>query len=135
MSEPLWIRNDVALAIHRRQLAEHGGQDGVRDPGLLQSALARPKNLHAYQPDRADLPALAASYAYGIAKNHPFLDGNKRTALVVCRTSLRLNGWDLDATQEDKYLTFLRLAEGRLTEEALVEWLRGRCRLLGDGLG
>lgn len=124
MTEPLWIRDDVAFAIHRRQLAEHGGQDGLRDPGLLESALARPKNLHAYEPERADLPTLAAAYAWGIVKNHPFLDGNKRTALVVCRTFLKLNGWDLEATQEEKYRTFLRLAEGRLKEEELAEWLR-----------
>jgi len=126
MDEPIWVREDVVLAIHRRQLAEHGGSDGVRDGGLLSSALARPKNLVAYGEPAPDAAALAASYAYGIAKNHPFVDGNKRTALVVARTFLLLNGLDLSASQEEKYRTFLSLAEGRLSEEDLAEWLRQR---------
>ncbi len=112
------------LAIHRRQLAEHGGGEGIRDPGLLASALARPRNLIAYSESALDLAALAASYAWGIARNHPFVDGNKRTAYVVCRTFLRLNGRDLSATHEEKFLTFLQLAEGRLSEQGLAQWLR-----------
>jgi death-on-curing protein len=124
MPEPIWIREDVVLAIHRRQLAEHGGGDGLRDAGLLASALARPKNLLSYADPLPDLALLAASYAWGIARNHPFVDGNKRTAYVVCRTFLQLNGQDLDASQEDKYRTFLRLAEGRLAEEKLAGWIR-----------
>ena len=124
MAEPLWLREDVVLAIHRRQLAEHGGSGGLRDPGLLDSALARPKNLLSYSAEEPDLALLAASYAWGLARNHPFVDGNKRTAYVVCRTFLRLNGRDLDAPQEEKALTFLRLAEGRLTEQELVAWIR-----------
>ncbi len=124
MNEPIWIRDDVVVAIHRRQLAEHGGGTGIRDPGLLASALARPKNLIAYS-DEADLPALAAAYAYGIVRNHPFVDGNKRTAFVVCRVFLTLNGCELDASREEKYLKFLNLAEGRLSENELAEWLRG----------
>lgn len=126
MPEPIWIRDDVVLAIHRRQLAEHGGGEGLRDAGLLASALARPKNLLSYSDPPPDLVLLAASYAWGIARNHPFVDGNKRTAYVVCRTFLRLNGQDLDASQEDKYRTFLRLAEGRLAEEDLAGWIRER---------
>lgn len=126
MKEPAWIREDVVLAIHRRQLAEHGGSQGVRDPGLLDSALARPKNLVAYSDaqDGPDLATLAASYAWGLVRNHPFVDGNKRTAYVVCRTFLLLNGRDLEASSEEKYLTFLRLAEGRLSEQELASWIR-----------
>lgn len=124
MGEPVWVRDDVVLAIHRRQLAEHGGGEGIRDPGLLDSALARPKNLLAYSAEVPDLALLAASYAWGLVRNHPFVDGNKRTAYVVCRTFLILNGWELEAAQEEKYLTFLRLAEGVLTEPDLARWIR-----------
>jgi len=123
MREPVRVRDDVVLAIHRRQLAEHGGGEGIHDPGLLDSALSRPKSLLAYSTE-PDLALLAAAYAWGLARNHPLVDGNKRTAYVVCRTFLRLNGRDLDASQEEKYLTFLRLAEGRLTEQALAAWIR-----------
>jgi death-on-curing protein len=124
MGEPVWVREDVVLAIHRRQLAEHGGGEGIRDPGLLDSALSRPKNLLVYAAEEADLAALAAAYAWGITQNHPFVDGNKRTAYVVCRTFLRLSGQDLSASQEEKFLTFLRLAEGRMTEQELAGWIR-----------
>lgn len=122
-SDHIWITEKLATAIHRRQLAEHGGMDGVRDAGLLSSALARPQHLLAYSSERPILTRLAAAYAYGIAKNHPFLDGNKRTAYVVCRTFLLLNGSDIEATQEEKYLTILQLADGNLSEEKLAEWL------------
>lgn len=128
MDDPTWISSELALAIHARQVAEHGGLDGVRDPGLLDSALARPRQKFAYVDPTPDLPALAASYAYGIARNHPFLDGNKRTAFVVCRTFLLLNGMDFEATREEKYRTFLGLAEGRVSEEELAEFLRSRAR-------
>jgi len=124
MAEPIWIREDVVRAIHRRQLTEHRGQPGIRDEGLLASALARPKNLIAYSENDPDLAALAAAYAFDIASNHPFLDGNKRTAFVVCRVFLLLNGRDLNASREQKYLTFLRLASGDLSEEDLAAWLR-----------
>src|SRR6185295_10123280 len=132
MREPVWVRDDVVLAIHRRQLAEHGGGEGIRDPGLLDSALARPKNFLAYSEEEPDLALLAASYAWGLTRNHPFVDGNKRTAYVVCRTFLRLNGQDLNASQEEKYLTFLHLAEGRLTEQELAAWIRQH---LADAIG
>ena len=118
-----WLLTDVVLAIHKRQIAEHGGSDGVRDLGLLESALARPRNIAAYEPE-ADVARLGAAYAFGIAKNHPFVDGNKRTALVACRTFLMLNGYQLNATPAEKYLTFLSLAEGSLSEEELSDWLR-----------
>ena len=118
-----WLRIDAVLAMHKRQIAEHGGGDGVRDIGLLESAMARPRNIAVYEPD-ADIARLAAAYAFGIAKNHPFIDGNKRTALVACRTFLLLNGYQLTATPTEKYLTFLSLAEGSVSEEALADWLR-----------
>ncbi len=123
MPELIWINEELALTIHNRQLAEHGGMAGVRDAGLLSSALARPQHLLAYSKDQPEITALAAAYGFGIAKNHPFLDGNKRTAYVVCRTFLMLNGHDLQATQEEKYTTFLKLAEGNLSEEELANWL------------
>lgn len=113
--------------MHKRQIAEHGGTNGMRDEGLLLSALARPENLHAYG-ENVDSAALAASYAFGIAKNHPFLDGNKRTALVVAVSFLNLNGYDFDAPPQDTYTTFLRLAEGSIQEEDLAAWFRERLR-------
>lgn len=119
----VWILEETVTAIHGRQIAEHGGSEGIRDQGLLQSALARPQNLLAYGED-VDLAALAASYAFGIAKNHPFIDGNKRTALVVMRTFLAANGADFKAGQEDKYITILKLAEGSIEEDELAVWVR-----------
>ncbi|MEE9295005.1 MAG: type II toxin-antitoxin system death-on-curing family toxin [Phycisphaerae bacterium] len=130
MPEPVWVREDVVLAIHNRQLAEHGGLEGIRDQGLLASALARPRNRYAYSDDDPDIASLAASYAHAITSNHPFADGNKRTALVVCRTFLKLNGLDLIASQADKYDTFLALAAGRLSEKELADWIRVRTRKL-----
>lgn len=120
-----WLRVDAVLAMHKRQIAEHGGGDGVRDMGLLESALSRPKNIEAFEPD-ADIARLAAAYAFGIAKNRPLVDGNKPTALVACRTFLILNGYQLTADPADKYLTFLSLAEGTVSEVELAEWLRTR---------
>ncbi len=122
-----WLRVDAVLAMHKRQIAEHGGGDGVRDLGLLESALGRPQNIALYEPD-SDIARLAAACAFGIAKNHPFVDGNKRTALVACRTFLVLNGYELTATPTGKYLTFISLAEGSLSEEELATWLRDKIR-------
>lgn len=109
--------------MHSQQLAEHGGSDGIRDETLLDSALAKPLNVFAYADD-ADIFRLAASYAFGIARNHAFVDGNKRTALVVSMTFLDLNGWDIVAPKEDVYLTFLHLAEGSFSEEELAAWFK-----------
>src|SRR2546422_11485639 len=106
MAEIVWLLEEAVREIHQRQIAEHGGSLGIRDEGLLLSALARPQNLLAYGED-PDLAALAAAYAFGIARNHPFIDGNKRTALVTARTFLLLNDADLEASQEEKYITFL----------------------------
>ena len=118
-----WLRTDAILAIHQRQIAEHGGESGVRDIGLLESALARPRNIHAYEVE-ADIARLAASYAFGIAKNHPFIDGNKSMALLAARTFIVLNGFQLNAPQMEQYLTFLSLAGGTLSEDELAGWLR-----------
>src|SRR5215211_8338388 len=123
MPKIVWLLEETLTAIHHRQIAEHGGSEGLRDEGLLLSALARPQNLLAYGEPAPDLASLAAAYAYGIARNHPFVDGNKRTALVAARTFLILNGVDLDATQDEKVLTFLNLAEGVMSEEELAEWI------------
>lgn len=115
------------MLIHSRQLAEHGGDSGVRDPGLLESALDRPLNRLRYEPD-CSLARLAAAYAAGLAGNHPFVDGNKRVAMVVALLFLRLNGLILEAEPAEKYLTFMRLAAGELSEEQLGDWLAGRVR-------
>lgn len=129
--ELVWVVLNAVLAIHREQIAEHGGTDGVRDEGLLQSALARPQNLLAYG-EQVDLAALAACYAYGVAKNHPFLDGNKRTALVVAITFLNLNGYDFDAPASETYSHFLGLAEGIISEDELAGWIRERLHPIND---
>lgn len=125
-----WLRNDLVIAIHRRQLAEHGGGDGVRDAGLLDSALWKPKSLNDYGDPPPDIAALAASYVYGICRNHPFVDGNKRTALVVCRVFLKINGYDLVASGADKYRIMMELAAGNLAEDALAAWIRDHLKAL-----
>lgn len=124
MKEVVWVKDETVLAIHHRQLEEHGGLEGIRDQGLLQSALYRPKNLFAYTELPPDIASLAASYAWGIVKNHPFFDGNKRTAYVVVRTFLKLNGYDLQASNQEKYQTWIDLAANKLSEEQLAEWIR-----------
>ena len=126
IAQIVWLLEETVIAIHQRQISEHGGSEGLRDEGLLASALARPQNVLAYAQPPPDLAALAAAYAYGIARNHPFVDGNKRTALVAARTFLLLNGVNLEANQDEKYLTFLQLAQGALTEEQLADWIRKR---------
>lgn len=118
----LWIATEVALAAHAEQLAEHGGGEGVRDAGALASAMARPRNLAlSGTPDGA---ALAAAYAFGIARNHPFVDGNKRTAAVVAETFLALNGRDLSASDAELVVAIVALASGELSEDELADWFR-----------
>ena len=118
----VWLSEEFVKAVHEEQLAEHGGPSGIRDHGLLASAVARPQNRALYEsPDAADL---AASYAYGIAKNHPFTDGNKRTAFVALEVFLDLNGWSLTATDEDCVLTILKLASSEINEAELATWIR-----------
>ena len=128
MPEWVWISSELAEAIHERQLSEHGGPSGVRDRSLFESALARPRQLAAYGGAGVDAPALAAAYAFGLARNHAFVDGNKRTAYVVCRTFLVLNGWDLVGTLAERYRVFIELADGKISEAELAEWLRGHSR-------
>jgi len=118
----VWIDPNVLLAVHEEQLAEHGGASGTRDMGLFESAIARPQNLAHYgAPDAADL---AASYGCGIARNHPFVDGNKRTAFVAVELFLALNGHELPADDADCVLTMLAVAAGTLDEAAFAQWLR-----------
>lgn len=121
MSEPEWLDLDIVLDFHAEQLALFGGADGLRDLGLLESALARPANKFAY--GEIDLPMLAAAYGYGIAKNHPFIDGNKRTALASMIVFLGLNGADLDAPQEEATAIMLSLAAGEIMENLLARWI------------
>jgi len=121
VAEPVWIELDVVLAIHDEQLAEHGGQPGVRDAGLLESALGRPRNRFAH--GEPSIARLAACYAFGISRNHPFLDGNKRTSLVVAELFLELNGYLLAASDTECVATFVQLAAGDLTEDQLAEWI------------
>jgi death-on-curing protein len=117
-----WIGSDAALAAHAEQLAEHGGAEGIRDLGALESALARPVNLAAYgEPDAA---ALAAAYAFGIARNHPFVDGNKRTAAVVSVAFLFVNAFDCTASPPELTVAFLALAAGELSEDEMADWFR-----------
>jgi len=119
-----WVDPHVVQAIHKSQIARHGGLDGVRDPGLIESALARPRNLAAYsEPDAADL---AAAYACGIAKNHGFLDGNKRTALVVALLFLANNGFDTTVNQLDVVRLMESVADGSMDEPAAADWFRSR---------
>ena len=120
----VWIERALALTIHERQLAEHGGGTGVRDESLLESALARPQQLHAYGDPPPDLADLAASLAFGLARNHPFVDGNKRTAAVACETFLLLNDASLQASDIELYPVYLALAEGSLAEADFAAWLR-----------
>lgn len=127
----IWITRALALSIHERQLSEHGGGTGVRDEGLLDSALAKPQQLHAYGDPPPDLASLAASLTFGLSRNHPFVDGNKRTAAVACETFLILNGAALDATDPELYEVFASLAAGELTEAGFADWLRPRLRLRG----
>ncbi len=122
MTSWVWIERSVLLAVHDEQLAEHGGAVGLRDAGLFDSALARPLNLAAYgEPDVADL---AASYGVGLAKNHPFVDGNKRTAFVAVELFLALNGYALTASDADCVLTMLGVAAGDIDEVAFAAWIR-----------
>ncbi|MGA7218395.1 MAG: type II toxin-antitoxin system death-on-curing family toxin [Candidatus Sulfotelmatobacter sp.] len=120
---PRWIDPRALLLLHGETLAEHGGLAGVRDHGLLESALARPRNLHAYEPE-SDLAQLAAAYGFGIARNHPFNDGNKRTAFLAIGLFLLINGRELIADPVEAVAVILSLAEDSLSEPGLAEWIR-----------
>ena len=125
MNEPLWLNSEIILAIQGELLARFGGLDGIRDSGLLESALNRPLQLfHYVKPDLFDL---AASYAHGIVKNHPFLDGNKRAGFMAAYTFLGVNGFQLEAPEEEAVLQTLALAAGEIEADAYAAWLRKSC--------
>jgi death-on-curing protein len=129
MKQFTWVLDEVVLALHDEQLSAHGGLSGIRDRGVVESALARPRNLAAYDACD-DIARLAAAYAYGIAKNHGFADGNKRTALVTADLFLMLNGYELVSSPVENVLTILSLAEGSLSETALTSWFRQNIKSL-----
>lgn len=130
-TEPEWIEVKVVRLFHQRQLAEHGGLSGIRDEGLLLSALARPPQLWCYGNPPPDLCDLASAYAHGLAKNHPFLDGNKRTAAIACELFLNLNGRFFTIGEEIKYPHYLALAAGEHDEASFAVWLREVTRPAG----
>ncbi len=122
-----WLDKQLILAVHDEQLAEHGGLSGVRDNGLLESALARPEHLAAY--GKPDIAELAASYGYGIARNHPFIDGNKRTAFVAALLFLAFNDYGLQASDADKVIVMLKVAAGEITEAEFATWICNNSKL------
>lgn len=122
MQEPFWISKDTTIAMHHRQLSEHGGMEGIRDEGLLESALAKPQNLFLYSDQSVDIVRMAASYAYGLASNHPFIDGNKRIALVVSQTFLALHGYKFVGSFSEEYDVFIKIASGEWDEDRLAQW-------------
>jgi death on curing protein len=121
--EPEWLVLGIVIAFHHENLQRFGGPSGIRDQTMLESALDRPKNKHAYAAEY-DLAALAAAYAFGIARNHPFVDGNKRAAYVAMETFLELNGFDIEISDDSGIETFRALAAGTLSEEDLATWIR-----------
>jgi death on curing protein len=123
MKEPIWIGVLETLVLHELGLVAFGGAAGVRDHGLLESVLARPRNLLVYRKKKPSLARLAAAYAFGIIKNHPFIDGNKRAALVIAFAFLEVNGVEMDASEEEAYRVFTDLASGRMSEEELAAWM------------
>lgn len=122
MSEPVWLTPEIVIAIHEMQLAEHGGPAGIRDMGMLESALGRPQNKFAYS--ETDLAVLAAAYGFGVARNHPFIDGNKRTSLLVIYTFLGINDVDFIVPEAEFATIILDLAAGEVSEESLARWIR-----------
>jgi death on curing protein len=128
MREPIWIDLETALVYHDESLAEHGGAEGIRDGSALESALAKPKKLLACSESPPSFCRMAAAYACGIARSHPFVDGNKRTALIVSLAFLALHRIEVTASKEDRYETFFRLAEGGVTESQLAEWFAKNSR-------
>ena len=129
MTEPFWLTRQAIEIIHDEQLVEHGGAGGIRDAGLLESALARPRNLFAY--GEADICALAAAYAAGIVRNHPFVDGNKRTGFLAAYSFLAVNGLELDAPEAEAVVMTLGLASGEMPEQGYAAWLRDHAAPVG----
>ena len=128
MKEPIWVLQDTAIAVHQMLLAEHGGLSGIRDETLLNSALARPLQHFTYNSD-ISITELVASYSYGLAKNHPFIDGNKRIALTIAAIFLELNGYSLDAPEAEAVIIFEKLAVGNLSENNLALWFKDSANL------
>lgn len=122
MEEPVWLNRVIVEAIHLDQIREHGGQAGLRDEGLLESALARPRNVWSYSP-HATLPRLTGEYGFGLARNHPFVDGNKRTAFVAVNVFLILNGFEIEAPEAEVVEVMLRVADGTLDLDGLEQWI------------
>jgi len=127
MTEPIWIRSDVVIAVHEMLLAEHGGASGIRDEALLDSALNRPRQRYQYTAD-PDLCELAASYCHGLVRNHPFADGNKRTAFTVAAAFLEINGHELHAPEPEAARTIEQLAAGNVSETRLAQWFAEHTR-------
>jgi death-on-curing protein len=125
-----WLHKETVLAIHNAQIKEHGGLYGIREMSLLESALDRPKNLHAYSENGVSIVQLAASYAFGLSSNHPFIDGNKRVALVASYTFCRLNGFEVIASEADSVTFFLKLATNQISEEDFTTFLTRNTRAL-----
>lgn len=130
MTDLIWLNLRVIKAFHDRQINEHGGLPGLRDEGLLVSALSRPQNTYHYSNPKPDIAELAAAYAFGLAKNHPFNDANKRTALIAMRLFLKLNGYDLSAPPEEKYRTIIQVAASEVSEVELAQWIRANLTTL-----
>ena len=128
MEEPEWIDTGVVECFHFEQIREHGGLHGIRDPGMLESALNKSKQLWTYGDPRPDLCAMAAAYAFGLEKNHPYLDGNKRTAAIACELFLNLNGVEFTVDEVVKYPHYLVLAAGGHSENSFADWLRSVTR-------
>jgi len=126
MKEPVWVLREVVLMAHEQSLVQFGGSAGVREEGLMDSALGKPPNLFAY--GTPSLFELAASYAFGLVKNHPFIDGNKRTGFVVAVTFLECNGWHFEASEVDAAVCTLALAAGEMSESAYAEWLKANSK-------
>ena len=126
MTTPVWVSEKLVLMVHDMLLAEHGGLSGVRDQGLLKSALAKPQQLHRYKPE-SSLYELATAYSFGLAKNHPFVDGNKRIAFTISAVFLELNGKELNAPEAEVVVFYEGLAGGKVSEEALAKWLEDNC--------
>lgn len=130
MTDPIWLNLRVIKAFHDRQINEHGGLPGLRDEGLLVSALSMPQNTYHYSNPKPDIAELAAAYAFGLVKNYPFNDANKRTALIAMRLFLKLNGYDLSAPPEEKYRTIIQIAASEVSEAKLAQWIRANLTTL-----
>ena len=124
MTEPIWINLRIIKAFHDRQINEYGGLPGLRDEGLPVSALSRPENAYHYSDPKPDVAELAAAYGFGLAKNHPFNDANKRTAFIAMRLFLKLNGYDLAASPKEKYTTIIGVAVSDYSEDELAQWIK-----------